>query len=506
MLAELTAENRSIASAFGLSYTPLREPTKRMFRLLGLWPGKHFPVAAAAALSGLSLSEAALVIDELVDRHLVDEPDAGRFRLHDLMSEYARALTMAVDPPAERDGAIRGVLDHYLHSVAAVTESLEPAALRRHIALGPPARADLLKDQGTVRIDWMERELANVRALVRHAEQGGHDSYAWRLARAPWRFHYLRGYIDDIVELHERGLRAAERLRDDNAIASMHNYLASGYQRVGRSQEAVVHLEKAILLRERLGDMGGASQSRANAAGVYWVLGRFEEAAAINLRALAESWRYKTLSALLILPNLGMPLMYLGRLAEAIRAHRWHLFLARQSGDYYHIAQALGHIGAVRVRMGDPRGAIRVIKASLALKQRVGIRLGVAESYNDLACAHQRLGQLAEAERLHRMALTESAAVGHRSIDVTTLNDLGLTLALAGRPRAAIETHEQALALATRIANPYEQGRALAGIAACRAEEDPADARRYWERALVLFRQTNVPERYEVERRIAAGN
>ncbi|MFD0741240.1 BTAD domain-containing putative transcriptional regulator [Phytohabitans flavus] len=504
VLAELTAENRSIASAFGLSYAPLREPAKRLFRLLGLWPGEHFPVEAAAALSGLTLPEAALVVGELVDCHLVEEPDAGRFRLHDLMSEYARALALSVDPQAEREAAVRGLLDHYLHSVAAVTEPLEPAALRRHLALSQPLRPDLLGAQGPLDNDWLERENANVRALVRHAEQAGHEGYAWRLARAPWRFHYLRGYIGDIVELHECGLRAAERLNDDTAIASMHNYLASGYQRIGRSQEAVLHLEIAIRLRERTGDVGGAGQSRANAASVYWVLGRFEEAASINQKSLAESWRLGERSVLLILPNLGIPLMYLGRLEEALRAHRWHLFLARQSGDHYHLAQGLGHIGAVRVRMGHPHGAIRVIKASLALKKRIGIRLGVAESLNDLACAHQRLGLLSEAERLHRLALTESAAVGHRTIDVATLNDLGVTLALAGRPQASIETHEQALALATRIANPYEQGRALAGIAARRADDDPAEARRHWERALVLFRQMNVPERHEAARRLAA--
>ncbi|WP_346434204.1 BTAD domain-containing putative transcriptional regulator [Phytohabitans maris] len=502
VLDELTAENRSIASAFGLSYTPLREPTKRMFRLLGLWPGEHFPVEAAAALSGLPLPEAVLAIDELVDRHLVEEPDAGRFRLHDLMAEYAHALAVAVDPPAEREAAIRGLLDHYLYSVAAVTEPMEPAALRRHLALGRPARPDLIEGQGPVDSDWLERENANVRALVRHAAQAGHDGYAWRLARAPWRFHYLRGYLDDIVELHECGLRAAERLEDDTAIASMHNYLASGYQRVGRSQEAVHHLEIAIRLREQAGDLGGAGQSRVNAASVYWLLGRFEEAASINLKALAESRRSGGLSVLLLLPNLGIPLMYLGRLDEALRAHRWHLFMARQSGDYYHLAQALGHIGAVRVRMGEPRAAIRVVNASVALKKRIGIRLGVAESLNDLGCAYRHLGHLAEAERLHRLALAESAAVGHRSIDVVALNDLGATLALAGRPDAAIQTHEQALALATRIANPYEQARALAGIAAQRVEDDPAEARRLWERALVLFRQMNVPERYEVAERL----
>jgi DNA-binding SARP family transcriptional activator/tetratricopeptide (TPR) repeat protein len=504
VLAELTAENRSIASAFGLSYAPLRAPTKRMFRLLGLWPGEHFPVEAAAALSGLSLPETAQVIDELVDRHLVEEPDAGRFRLHDLMSEYANALTQAVDHAQQRETAMTALLDYYLQSAAAVTEPLEQLALRRHLDLAPPARPDLLQAQGSVDSDWLERERSNVRALVRHAEQAGLDGYVWRLARAAWRFHFLRGYYDDIIELQQHGLRAAERLKDDNAIAAMHNYLASGYQRVGRFLESIQHLEIAVKMRERVGDVAGASQTRANAASVYAHLGRFEQAVALNERALAESRRLLDVSVLLILPNLGIPLMYLGRLDEALRVHRLHLFLGRQSGVTYHVAQALGHIGAVRTRMGDPREAVRLINASLALKERIGVRLGVAESTNDLANAHRELGHLAEAERLHRAALRRSTAVGQRSMDVATMNDLGQTLVRAGRSGEAVDMHEQALALATSLGNPYEQGRALAGIAACRVDDDPAEARRHWERALVLFRRIEVPERHEVERHLAA--
>ncbi|MGN9908002.1 AfsR/SARP family transcriptional regulator [Phytohabitans sp. LJ34] len=504
VLAELTAENRSIASAFGLSYAPLRSPTKRMFRLLGLWPGEHFPVEAAAALSGLSLPETAQVIDELVDRHLVEEPDAGRFRLHDLMSEYANALTQAVDHAQQREAAMAALLDYYVHSAAAVTEPLEPPALRRHLDLAPPARPDLLQAQGTVDSDWLERERSNVRALIRLAEEAGLDGYVWRLARAAWRFHFLRGYYDDIIELQQRGLRAAERLNDDKAIAAMHNYLASGYQRVGRFLESIQHLEIAVRLRERIGDVAGASQTRANAASVYAHLGRFDQAVALNERALAESRRLLDVSVLLILPNLGIPLMYLGRLDEALRVHRLHLFLGRQSGVTYHVAQALGHIGAVRARMGDARQAIRLINASLALKQRIGVRLGVAESTNDLANAHRELGHLAEAERLHRVALRRSTAVGQRSMDVATMNDLGRTLVRAGRSREAVEMHEQALALATSLGNPYEQGRALSGIAACRVDDDPAEARRHWERALVLFRRIEVPERYAVEQHLSA--
>jgi hypothetical protein len=34
---------------------------------------------------------------------------------------------------------------------------------------------------------------------------------------------------------------------------------------------------------------------------------------------------------------------------------------------------------------------------------------------------------------------------------------------------------------------------------------DPAAAREHWEKALVVFRRMGVPERWEVERRLAAS-
>jgi hypothetical protein len=58
ILSELAVENRDLGSAFALSYGPLSHRVRRMFRLLGLWPGEHIGVAAAAALGDMSLLEA----------------------------------------------------------------------------------------------------------------------------------------------------------------------------------------------------------------------------------------------------------------------------------------------------------------------------------------------------------------------------------------------------------------------------------------------------------------
>ena len=85
------------------------------------------------------------------------------------------------------------------------------------------------------------------------------------------------------------------------------------------------------------------------------------------------------------------------------------------------------------------------------------------------------------------------------------LNDLGHTLAGSGRTDAAVASHRHALALATRIAHPYEQGRALAALADHLGEDEREEALRYRLRALAIFRRIGAPERVELERRLTGG-
>ena len=101
-LALMHAENLSVAAAFDLSYADLTPGQQRLFRRLGLVPGPSFDAYAAAALDGTSLGTARRSLDELYDQHLLTEPAPGRYQLHDLLREHARALAAADDPAESR--------------------------------------------------------------------------------------------------------------------------------------------------------------------------------------------------------------------------------------------------------------------------------------------------------------------------------------------------------------------------------------------------------------------
>lgn len=110
-LAAIDAGQRVVAAAFDLSYRDLTDEQRQVFRRLGLQPGVDIDAYALAALSETSVAAARGHLEDLYDLHLLDEPVRGRYRLHDLLRDYARTLA-ATDPPAESGAAPRAFQDH----------------------------------------------------------------------------------------------------------------------------------------------------------------------------------------------------------------------------------------------------------------------------------------------------------------------------------------------------------------------------------------------------------
>ncbi|WFF07760.1 tetratricopeptide repeat protein [Micromonospora sp. WMMD1076] len=499
-LPGLRAEARSVMEAFAESYEPLDEACRKAFRSFGLAAGNHLDTAMVAALTDLPLRDAADVLDELVDRHLVQETSAGRYRLHDLMRRYAAELARQGDESTTGRPAIRNLLDHVLHSVVRASASIEDGrVLAQHLRLGEPLRPDLLAGRVDRDLDWLEEQRPNLDAFIRQAADEGHEPMAWRLARASWRFFYIRGYFDDISATNGVGLVAAQRCGDRHAVALMHNYLASACVRTGAYQDASAHLHEVVSILTGLGDEPGAQRARFNLGAVHWQTGRLHQ----SLEASRETLRSHVLDTLPVLPNLGLTLRYLGRYDESMAVHRLHLFVARIKHDLFHMSNALGHLGGLRYRLGQNAAAERLLRASLALRDRTGNGFARAETLSDLAGTYRQLGRYEDALRHHEAAIEAAAASGERDVQAQARNELAVTLGVTGRADEAVVVFEEALAIATRIGHPYEQARALDGLAGHLAEKQPTEARRYRQRALAIFERMGAPERHDLRRQLA---
>jgi hypothetical protein len=97
-LLTVKAENRTVAATFQLSYQYLTAEQQQFFRYLGLHPGPDIDPYAAAALTVIPLEEASQRLDELHGDRLLAEPTPHRYRIHNLVQQYAHALATADDP------------------------------------------------------------------------------------------------------------------------------------------------------------------------------------------------------------------------------------------------------------------------------------------------------------------------------------------------------------------------------------------------------------------------
>ncbi|PYC71189.1 transcriptional regulator [Micromonospora arborensis] len=500
-LAEFEAGERSVGRAFALSYAQVSPTAQRTFRLLGLHPGVRFDNSVAAVLAELPLPEAQDLLDELVDAHLVEEAEPGRYRLHDLVREYARTLVAEPERAVERRDAIGRLLDHHLHVATAIARERELTSAHSLIVVTAPIRADLVTivaEQGRA---WLDENLAMWTALVRLAETEGFLRYCWQLARACWHAQFEGGRLDELIETHSAGLRAAEKLGDDRAVATMLNYLASAYYRLGDFPESIQLMERALDIFHRLGLRREFRNTLGNLGTSYAVNFQFRRARECYEAARALATRMRDKSALANeLNNLTMTLLLWGRLDEALRTARRHLGIAREVGDLRRIGNALGHLGMIRHRMGDVGPASRLLRVALRVKRQVSARFGEGEVLNEIGMMEREAGRPERAADLHRAALVAMTEVGDRPAQCGSRNLLARAILDQGDTTSALDLYRRVLADTTRLSIRYERARALEGIARCLAPTDPAVAREHATRALSLYRQIESPDQHEVER------
>lgn len=90
-LGELAAGSDQLRTVFDRSYRLLGEAERRLFRLLGAEPGE-VTAESAAALAGVAPLAARRMLDRLVDEHLATVAAGERYRLPDLLRDYARSV------------------------------------------------------------------------------------------------------------------------------------------------------------------------------------------------------------------------------------------------------------------------------------------------------------------------------------------------------------------------------------------------------------------------------
>ena len=499
-LAVMRAENLSVAAAFDLSYADLTPVQQRVFRLLGLAPGPDIDAYAATALAGTSLENARALLDELYDHHLITEPAPGRYLLHDLLREYARALAADGDA-ADSSAAACRLVTYYAHVAAAAS---------RHIATwttagnrpppGPvPASAPTVTTSEQAAA-WLESELPNLQAAVSYAAAEAMPLHAIAIATATGGFLRARGHWDQAARQYQTALIAARESGDRRGQAGVLDELGLLRQLTGDYSAATDGLTEAIELFRDLDDLSGEAYATNHLGLVQTNTADYSAAAASHRQALALARQAgDRLAEAVSLTDLGMVQQLTGDYPAATASFQQALPLLRVAGSRFDEADTLGNLGWVRRLTGDYAAAAADQRQALDLFRDLGDRLGQARALDDLGLVQQLTGDYPAAAASAAEAIELFRDLGSRHDLAMALNSLGeLSLSTSATEEARFH-HGEALAIAREVGAPAEEARALEGIGRSFLRQDPAEAATYLRHALGIYQNIGAPDARRVQ-------
>ncbi|MDT0446355.1 ATP-binding protein [Streptomyces johnsoniae] len=477
ILVERMAQGASeFDTAFAMSVRQLNRAQARLFRMLGLLPGASFDEYVAAALAEVPLHSARTMLEELLDAHLVQQPTAGRYRLHDLVHQHARRAAAEQDPAAERERALGRVLDYYVHAAAAADAAMPLLSPGRPPSAGrPPAELPRFPDKDAA-FTWLTTEYGNLLAAFETAAAAGADLHVCELPRFLRAYFARRCGTTHLNVLFERSLAAAERLGDPLRLAEAHSDLGFARYNAGRMAEAAAAYEAAAARVSQAGDAQAEAELAMRRGYLSWDAGHVEEPLALFRLAgrLYEKAACPT-GAAHAAASEGWAMLQLGHREEAAQRARDVLGIPHTDPAGPPALTARITLG-VAIAHEEPDRAAEHLHQALTLARDDRHLHNQAWCLNCQGVALRQMGRYQEALASHREAFALLDELFEEHWKIHFLNGYGETCRLAGLPDEALRLHRQALELAPGLGNRYEEALAHEGIAIVLDETAPSEA------------------------------
>lgn len=113
-LAELQTESGGLVGCFLASYRYLSTEQQRLMRLLDLIPRREVDVESVSVLLDLPVIHAELLLEGLMDEHLLQQPRPGSYQMADLLRVYGTEMSNLIDSQDTRDAALKRMDEHGL--------------------------------------------------------------------------------------------------------------------------------------------------------------------------------------------------------------------------------------------------------------------------------------------------------------------------------------------------------------------------------------------------------
>lgn len=470
-----------------------------MFRRLGLVPGPEVDREATAILLDRDHGDLVPELDELVSAHLVFEYSPGRYRMHDLLSRYARQHA-AREPATVREQTLHRLLSWYLlttHAAVRIMFSAPPFEAAELELTGGARDFSGPADAGA----WLDAELVNLAMAVTRAAEHGPAPFAWHLTHGLNGYLYIRASGAQQMALARTALRAAVADNDVKGQGMCHEALAMAAVTVGDLQGGLTESEAALDCYTRIqytsgiryvvGDLG---DGWLRVGDIRRAVHYFEEF--LQLQPPMSRMSYVALT------DLAQTHLIRGNHAEALRLNSECLAYAQQTGAIRLISVARLGLAMADLDLGDPVTAEPLFLEANVAAVELGTDVDAFDVLAGLVLCCARTGRISEA--FTWMApLRDLIARGvtsytgddwvHAAILEAHLAADRLDEAIAiGEPALAEYDHAGHRLTAMRVR--IRLGRIHAALG------NTETARRHWETALPYTIEQSLPDRNVIEK------
>lgn len=452
----LSADDLSVRASLAMSLenlTATEAPAGAIFPLLGVYQGDILDLLVAARLLDLPVDDTEVLLERLVDLHLLEMVGIRRYLLHDLVRNYAAELATQALSDQERSSAQLRVLEFYtrvgrhLRRLYGGTGGVVNAWASASWAT---ANNELDLDLDQV-MAWLDTELPELQSALRRALDGPleHRRQIARIAVGIDPYWTIRRRYPDALAISELAGEAEQTIADPFARAAFWYEWATKFAQLGDLDSAADRMRFAL---------------DAEKTGEY------------------------PMHRLHCLIYLGAYLGKLERCDEGLGYAREGLAMALDLRDEISIAEGRLIVGALLVgpgqeaeqdeNLGEAATVIRAAEDMRDARHWILFRIGVA---------YHESGRYSEALTYLRECLVVDESYGEL-VQAETLEQLGITELAAGNAKEAQVHVRAALDIAVRNGNWHLEARGRRNLGQALAELGQRDdARQEWERALELY-------------------
>lgn len=508
-IAELTAEltgagrletlavqgdSRTVKTVLASAYLPLDQAPARLFRLSGLIPGTSFSSSLGSALCEVPAEAGRAAAAELSAAHLITPAGPDRYRLHDLIREFAAACAHTDETTSGRAEAADRLIDWYLHVAAEANRIIDPNRDLVTPALCHPAPERPFPAERRAALAFLGAERANLLPVVRFAREHGRNTAAWQLTYLLTSFYDTMGGWNERIGLCREGAAAAAELDDPLAEAEMLRALGAAYFMTRRLTNALETNARALKAARAAGDLEGEGHIYNNTANAYAALRRFDEAiTAYRLAVERCNSAGNRLGRALSQRNLGHAYIRRGQPMDGLSPLTAALETFRELGNARLEAATLDTLGEAYEELGDHDVALDHLRKALAASRAIGDRWQEWESLLHAGQVHLARRDFRAARDDFDQALLISRDVGNRHSEAAALDRLGRAHLGLGDLAAARENLERGVAVRAGVPDPYEEAHLHRDLGDLEARcGDTAAAATHWARAIELYRRANA--------------